>query len=124
MTNAVIWVIALPLAGDLFNLYVTLELLGLAAAGLTALGGKRAALEAALRYLVVGLLGSMAYLAGVPMIYTAYGTLDLTTVAASIRPEPAARVALALMTAGLVLKTALFPRHFWLPPPMPTPRPR
>ena len=107
---------ALFLAGDLFNLYVTLELLGLAAVGLTALGGKRAALEAALRYLVVGLVGSMAYLAGVVLIYTAYGTLDLAAVAAAIRPEPAAWTALALMTAGLLLKTALFPLHFWLPP--------
>ena len=107
---------ALFLAGDLFNLYVTLELLGLAAVGLTALGGKRAALEAALRYLVVGLLGSMAYLAGVVIIYTAYGTLDLVTVAVTIRPEPAAWTALALMTGGLLLKTALFPLHFWLPP--------
>ncbi len=107
---------ALFLAGDLFNIYVTLELLGLAAVGLTALGGKRAALEAALRYLVAGLVGSMAYLAGVVLIYTAYGTLDLAAVAAAIRPEPAAWTALALMTAGLLLKTALFPLHFWLPP--------
>ncbi len=107
---------ALFLAGDLFNLYVALELMGLAAAALAALGGKRAALEAALRYLMVGLLGSMAYLAGVALLYTAYGSLDLVTVAAAIRPEPAAWTALALMTAGLLLKTALFPLHFWLPP--------
>lgn len=107
---------ALFLAGDLFNIYVTLELLGLAAVALAALSGKRAALEAALRYLTVGLLGSMAYLAGVALIYTAYGTLDLTAVAGLIRAEPAAWTAMALMTAGLLLKTALFPLHFWLPP--------
>ena len=83
---------------------------------LAALSGKRAALEAALRYLIVGLLGSMAYLAGVALIYTAYGTLDLSAVAGVIRAEPAAWAAMALMTAGLLLKTALFPLHFWLPP--------
>jgi formate hydrogenlyase subunit 3/multisubunit Na+/H+ antiporter MnhD subunit len=58
----------------------------------------------------------MAYLAGVALIYTAYGTLDLTAVAGLIRAEPAAWTAMALMTAGLLLKTALFPLHFWLPP--------
>jgi formate hydrogenlyase subunit 3/multisubunit Na+/H+ antiporter MnhD subunit len=107
---------ALLLAGDLFNLYVTLELLGLAAVALAALGGKRAALEAALRYLLVGLLGSMAYLAGVALLYVGYGSLDLPTVGAALHPEPTAWLALALMTGGLLLKTALFPLHFWLPP--------
>ncbi|MGD2082035.1 MAG: proton-conducting transporter membrane subunit [Chromatiales bacterium] len=107
---------ALLLAADLFNLYVTLELLGLSAVALTALGGQRGAVEAALRYLLVGLLGSMAYLAGVALLYAAYGSLDLATVAARIGPEPAAWAALALMTGGLLLKAALFPLHFWLPP--------
>jgi formate hydrogenlyase subunit 3/multisubunit Na+/H+ antiporter MnhD subunit len=107
---------ALFLAADLFNLYVTLELIGLSAVALAALGGRRAAVEAALRYLVVGLLGSMAYLAGVALLYAAYGSLDLATVAGRIAPGPAAWAALALMTGGLLLKTALFPLHFWLPP--------
>lgn len=107
---------ALLLAGDLFNVYVTLELLGLSAVALAALGGKRAAVEASLRYLLVGLLGSMAYLAGVALLYAGYGSLDLRAVAASLRPEPVAWLALALMTGGLLLKTALFPLHFWLPP--------
>ena len=106
---------ALLLAADLFNLYVTLELLGLAAVSLTALGKGRAAVEAALRYLIVGLLGSMAYLAGVALLYAGYGSLDLATVARELRPEPTAWTALALMTGGLILKTAVFPLHFWLP---------
>ncbi len=107
---------ALLVAGDLFNIYVTLELVGLAAVSLAALGGKAAALEAALRYLMIGLIGSMAYLAGVVLIYTAYGTLDLAALADAIHAGPATWTALALMSAGLLLKTALFPLHFWLPP--------
>jgi multicomponent Na+:H+ antiporter subunit D len=107
---------ALLLSGDLFNLYVTLELLGLSAVALASLGGKRAAVEAALRYLLVGLLGSMLFLAGVSLIYAGYGTLDLATLARVVEPGPAAWTALALMTSGLLLKTALFPLHFWLPP--------
>ncbi|MGD8588199.1 MAG: proton-conducting transporter membrane subunit [Chromatiales bacterium] len=107
---------ALFLAADLFNLYVTLELLGLAAAALTALGGKRAAVEAAIRYLLLGLLGSLAFLAGVVLLYTGYGSLDLATLAQRISAGPNAWVAATLITAGLLIKTALFPLHFWLPP--------
>jgi formate hydrogenlyase subunit 3/multisubunit Na+/H+ antiporter MnhD subunit len=104
------------LSGDLFNLYVTLELLGLSAVALASLGGKTAAVQAALRYLLVGLLGSMMFLAGVSLIYAGYGTLDLATLAGVVEAGPVAWTALALMTAGLLLKTALFPLHFWLPP--------
>ena len=107
---------ALLLSGDLFNLYVTLELLGLSAVALASLGGKLAAVQAALRYLMVGLVGSMMFLAGVSLIYAGYGTLDLATLANAVEPGPVAWMALALMSAGLLLKTALFPLHFWLPP--------
>jgi multicomponent Na+:H+ antiporter subunit D len=107
---------ALLLSGDLFNLYVTLELLGLSAVALAALGGKRAAVAAALRYLLVGLLGSMMFLAGVSLIYAGYGTLDMAQLAHMATAGPTAWTALTLMTTGLLLKTALFPLHFWLPP--------
>ena len=107
---------ALLLSGDLFNLYVTLELLGLSAVALASLGGKRTAVDAALRYLLVGLLGSMMFLTGVSLIYAGYGTLDLAALSGLVEPGPIAWLALAMMTAGLLLKTALFPLHFWLPP--------
>ncbi len=104
------------LAGDLFNLYVGLELLGLSAVGLVALGGSEAALSAALRYLMAALLGSLAYLLGVALVYAAYGTLALPELAELITREPMTQLAVALMTVGLCLKTALFPLHGWLPP--------
>jgi formate hydrogenlyase subunit 3/multisubunit Na+/H+ antiporter MnhD subunit len=108
------------LAGDLFNLYVMLELLGIAAAALGALTGNRDAVAANLRYLLVGLLGSISYLLGVALLYTAYGTLDLGLLAAGIADSPQLlavnAAAMTLMVAGLALKAALFPLHFWLPP--------
>jgi formate hydrogenlyase subunit 3/multisubunit Na+/H+ antiporter MnhD subunit len=107
---------ALFLSGDLFNIYVTLELLGLSAVALAAFGGQRAAVTAALRYLLLGLMGSMIYLTGLGFLYLGNGSLDLPAVAAEIRPEPTAWLALILMTGGLLLKSALFPLHFWLPP--------
>jgi len=107
---------ALFLAADVFNIYVTLELLGIAAAALGALTGGQAAIAANLRYLLVGLLGSMTYLLGVAILYTGLGTLDLRLAAESLTPGPLAWTAGALMLGGLLLKAALFPLHFWLPP--------
>ncbi len=107
---------ALFLSADVFNLYVTLELLGLAAVSLAALSGGSAALGAAMRYLLAMLLGSLAYLLGVALLYHGFGSVDIATLAGRMTPVPAAWAALGLMSAGLILKTALFPLHFWLPP--------
>jgi formate hydrogenlyase subunit 3/multisubunit Na+/H+ antiporter MnhD subunit len=101
---------------DLFNLYVALELLTFAAVPLVSLDGRAATLAAALRYLIFALLGSVLYLLGAVLLYGAYGTLDISLLATRVQPEPAAWVAAALMTAGLLAKTALFPLHLWLPP--------
>jgi multicomponent Na+:H+ antiporter subunit D len=105
----------LYLTGDLFNAYVTLELVGVAAVGLVAMAGGEA-VSAALRYLIVTLIGSLLYLAGVALIYAEAGAVDLAVVAEVLPGSRAAAVALALMTTGLLLKTAAFPLHFWLPP--------
>lgn len=107
---------ALFLAADIFNLYVTLELMGLSAVSLTALSGERTALASAMRYLLATLLGSLVYLLGVALLYHGYGSVDIALLAQRVDDSPTARAALALIGAGLVLKTALFPLHFWLPP--------
>ncbi len=109
---------ALFLSADLFNLYVTLELLSLAAVGLVALGGKSAQVAAALRYLLVSLTASGAYLMGVALIYGVYGSVSLATLAPLVGGDPPLAVWLAagLMLVGLLAKTALLPFHFWLPP--------
>lgn len=109
---------ALFLSADLFNIYVTLELLGLAAVGLVAIAGGKQPVAAAMRYLLATLLGSGAYLLGVALIYGAYGSVSLDVLGAFITAEAplAATLAAGLMLAGLLLKTALFPFHFWLPP--------
>jgi formate hydrogenlyase subunit 3/multisubunit Na+/H+ antiporter MnhD subunit len=117
----------LYLSNDLFNVYVGLELLGLSAVALVCLAGGREALEAGFRYLLVSIAGSLFYLVGVGLLYGEYGGLALDGVGASlraaagavegtaVRTSPSASAALALMTFGLALKTALFPFHGWLP---------
>ncbi|MDT8387313.1 MAG: proton-conducting transporter membrane subunit [Thiogranum sp.] len=102
---------ALFLSADVFNLYVTLELLTLAAVMLVTLENNQPALDGAMRYLLVALAGSTLYLLGVALFYHATGTLDLMLAAGAVPPA-----ALALMTIGLMAKGALFPLHAWLPP--------
>lgn len=109
---------ALFVSADLFNLYVTLEMVGLAAVGLVAAGGGTQQVAAALRYLFATLLGSGAYLLGVALLYGAYGTVSSATLLPLVTAEAPRLVWIAagLMVTGLLLKTALFPFHFWLPP--------
>lgn len=107
---------ALFVTADVFNAYVTLELLGLSAVALVALAATPAALGGAMRYLLVGLLGSLLYLLGVGLLYAAAATLDLRQLADAALPTGVGALAIGVITAGLVLKTALFPFHFWLPP--------
>lgn len=104
------------LCSDVFNAYVLLEVGGLAAVGLTVLTGSTPALTAGLRYLLAAMFGSLLYLLGVGLLYAAYGQLDFYLLGLSVTPEPAAVAAFGLMVFGLLIKSALLPFHFWLPP--------
>ncbi len=104
------------LSNDLFSLFVALELLTFSAIPLVCLSGRAETLSAGLRYLLFALLGSVLYLLGAVLLYGAYGTLDIGLLADRVRPEPITWAVAALMTVGLMAKTALFPLHFWLPP--------
>lgn len=104
------------LSGDLFTLYVALELLTFSAVPLVSLDGRVETLQAALRYLIFALIGSVFYLLGAVLLYGAYGTLDILLLAERIGPGAVTWVAAALMTTGLLAKTALVPLHLWLPP--------
>jgi len=106
---------ALFLSSDIFNLFVTMELVGFSSVALVALAGGGAALTGAVRYLLVSLTGSTGYLLGVALLYGQYGTLDILELGTRLQPGTLTWVALGLMFAGLALKTALFPMHFWLP---------
>ncbi|MBK5962669.1 NADH-quinone oxidoreductase subunit J [Thiocystis minor] len=108
------------LGQDLFTLFVALELLTFSAVPLVALDGRAETLAAALRYLLFALLGSVLYLLGAVLFYGTYATLDIALLAERIAGAPSLPppivAAAALMTVGLLAKTALFPLHLWLPP--------
>ncbi|MFO1315084.1 MAG: proton-conducting transporter membrane subunit [Burkholderiales bacterium] len=103
-------------SGDLFTLYVALELLTFAGVPLVCLDGRAETLRAALRYMLYALAGSVLYLLGAVLTFGACGTLDIALVAQRVQPGPVTWTALTLMTVGLFAKTALFPLHLWLPP--------
>lgn len=105
---------ALWLSTDLFNWYVTLELLGLVAVALVVISGPKA-YGPALRYLVLSLAASLCYLLGVALLYGQYGVLDVRLLAELTDDSSTTRLALLLMTVGLMLKAALWPLHQWLP---------
>jgi multicomponent Na+:H+ antiporter subunit D len=107
----------MSLTGDLFNLYVFLEIAALAAYALLAVGD-RGAPVAVFRYLLVGALGGGFYLVGVAFLYFSAGTLNMADLYVRLPElvESRAVVAAAVfMVIGLGVKMALFPMHFWLP---------
>lgn len=106
---------ALYLSTDLFNLYVALEMVTLSAIGLVSIPGTRATIGAALVYLLATLVGSLAFLFGVALLYGAHGTLELYELGRLLEGGPLAWSAMGLMTLGIMVKAAFFPLHFWLP---------
>lgn len=103
--------------GDVFNLYVFLEISSLSAYALISSGGQRGTL-AAFRYLLVGSVAAMFYLLGIGYLYALTGTLNMADLSRLLPPLLGSRVvllAVALVVVGLGIKMALFPLHGWLP---------
>ncbi|NCG20226.1 MAG: monovalent cation/H+ antiporter subunit D family protein [Rhodobacterales bacterium] len=108
----------IAITGDLFNVFVFLEISSLASYTLIAMGKSRRALMAAFSYLVMGTIGGTFTLLGIGMVYQLTGTLNMADIAQrlpDVIDSPATRVALALIVVGGSIKLAVFPLHQWLP---------
>lgn len=101
--------------GDLFNFYVFFELSVITSFVLAAYGYGRAELRGALVYVVVNLVGSVVFLAGVGAVYHLTGSLDLGQIAANDELARGLLVPAALLLIGMILKVGLFPLHSWVP---------
>lgn len=104
-------------AGDLFNLFVFLEVSALCAYALVGLAGGKA-LVAGFRYLILGTFGASLYLLGVGYLYAETGTLNMADLAQrvpSLVASKAFAVGVLFMFIGLGIKMALVPLHGWLP---------
>ncbi|MCH8475159.1 MAG: hypothetical protein LAT55_08020 [Opitutales bacterium] len=105
------------LTGDLFNLYVFLEISSLASYALLATGRKPAAVSA-FRYLILGTIGASLYLLGIGFLFMEVGSLNMSELAVMIPEVPVTAglsAAAVLIVIGIGLKMALFPLHGWLP---------
>ena len=106
------------LAGDLFNMFVFLEVAAIASYALVGFGCESEELEAAFKYLVLGTVGSVLILLGVTVLYSLTGHLNMAMVAGLLpKPagSPAVLLAAAALIAGLAVKAAMVPFHAWLP---------
>lgn len=104
--------------GDLFNVFVFLEISSLSTYALIAFGPHRRALWASYQYLVVGTIGATFLLIGIGFIYSLTGTLNMQDIAQRLPLVDAphtVHTAFAFIVVGVCLKLALFPLHFWLP---------
>jgi multicomponent Na+:H+ antiporter subunit D len=109
--------LGITVSGDLFNVFVFLEVAALGSYALVASGGGRG-LAAAFRYLVLGTVGASFYLLGVGLLYGLTGTLNMGDLAArlpGVAGSPAFAAGTAFIVAGLAVKMGLFPLHGWLP---------
>ncbi|MBU1569255.1 MAG: monovalent cation/H+ antiporter subunit D family protein [Pseudomonadota bacterium] len=103
--------------GDLFNLFVLLEVASLTGYALVAVGDKRATV-AGFRYLIIGTIGACFYLLGVGYLYIATGTLnmgDLAQLLPAIYGSRTVITAFVFIFIGFAIKIALFPLHAWQP---------
>ncbi len=110
--------LGIVVTGDLFNLFVFLEISSLSAYALVGLGRDRRALTAAFQYLVLGTIGATFILIGIGLLYGATGTLNMIDMAERLGEARGLRmvhVAFAFFSVGVCLKMALFPLHLWLP---------
>ena len=107
-------VLGLVLTGDIFNMYVMVEIMTFAAVALTAFRNyKKGALESAFKYLVIGSIGSGFTLTGIVLIYMQCHTLNMAQITALLsgRLTPTTILALALVFIGFGVKSFMVPFH-------------
>lgn len=111
-------VIGIAFAGDLFNLFVFFELMAIPSYVLVAFEReKRESVEAAIKYAIMSIFGSLMALGGIAIIFMYTGSLDLNTLAqhTASMDSTMAIAATCLIVAGFGVKVAIVPLHMWLP---------
>ena len=104
--------------GDVFNLFVFLEISSLSSYVLIAMGQQRRALTAAYQYLIMGSIGATFLLIGIGLLYAETGTLNMFDLHLRLQPildHRTVHTGFIFIVVGIALKLALFPLHLWLP---------
>jgi len=108
----------LVLTGDLFNLFVFMEIAAISSYGLVGFGCQAKELEASFKYLVMGSIGSSFVLFAIALIYGRTGTLNMADIARVIHIMPFDNLiyfSFVLLLVGFLIKAAIVPFHSWLP---------
>ncbi len=106
------------LSGDIFNLFVFLEIASIASYALVGFGCEHEELEASFKYMVLGSIGSIFVLFAVALVYGNTGSLNMAYISKAIQGSglnAGLSFAMALFVVGFGLKAALVPFHAWLP---------
>jgi multicomponent Na+:H+ antiporter subunit D len=106
------------MTGDLFNMFVFIELMVISGTALTAASDDRLGPEAAYKYFYISLFAAIFMLLAVGSLYVSYGTLNMAQLAylvAADPQQPLLPLAVALLTATFMIKSAVIPFHFWQP---------
>lgn len=123
MTNLLLSsLLAMVYTNDLFTAYVFVEINTIAACGLIMVIQNGRTIEAAIRYMIMSLLGSGLFLIGICILYDLTGHLLMSNIQESVTGLVTAGeyqiplvMAIALLCVGLAIKSALYPFHSWLP---------
>ncbi|MGF7183955.1 multicomponent Na+:H+ antiporter subunit D [Desulfitispora alkaliphila] len=106
------------LTGDIFNLFVFFEIMLLASYVLVVLGGEKAQLREAVKYVVINMVSSAFFIVGVALLYSVTGTLNMADLAVKVPQVEAQGLITAIALVFFVVfatKSALVPLYFWLP---------
>jgi len=110
------------LTGDMFNLFVFIEVAAISSYALVAFGCEHEELEASFKYGVLGSVASSFILLAVALLYSQFGTVNMAHLATKISGAGSAgpvhsvvMLCLMLLIAGFGLKAAIVPFHAWLP---------
>lgn len=106
------------ITGDMFNLFVFLEIASVASYALVAFGTERHELEAAFKYAVMSIVGSLFILLGIVFLYSYTSTLNMADMANVLAQKGMSNIVImvsVLFIMGFGLKAALVPFHAWLP---------
>ena len=111
-------IVGFCLTGDIFDLFVWFELMGVSAYALTAYRPEeRGPIQGALNFAITNSVGAYLSLSGIALIYGRTGALNMAQIGTYIGRHPHTRlvvVAFLLIIAGLLIKGAIVPFHFWL----------
>jgi len=108
--------LGLEFTGDLFNMFVFLEILSISGAALAAFRTRFAdALEGGFKYIVISAVGALIILFAVGLLYAQYNLLNIGALANVMQYAPVDKIALALLIVGFVIKAAGVPLHMWAP---------